>query len=92
MRRSRVDSNQDGIVKLLEEHGATVQKLTSNGHGCPDLLVGYGGRNFLMEIKTRRGKLNQEQLEWHGWWAGKVWVVREPIRAVVIIKLKEEPS
>lgn len=54
-RESR-DGNEREIVDALEAHGATVQRQAGR-NGRPDLLVGYGGQNTLMEVKnpnTRR--------------------------------------
>ena len=48
---ARVDANQPVIVAALRAIGATVQHLHAVGQGCPDILVGYDGVNFLMEIK-----------------------------------------
>ena len=47
----RIDDNQEGIVAALREAGATVQSTAAVGSGCPDLIVGYEGRNFLLEVK-----------------------------------------
>lgn len=50
-RRGRVDVNQPEIVAALRKIGASVQSLADIGHGCPDLLVGFRGDTFLLEIK-----------------------------------------
>ena len=47
----KVDSNQTRVVKALRELGATVQHLHAVGKGCPDIVVGYKNRNYLLEIK-----------------------------------------
>ena len=61
-RPSRVDANQAEIVAAFRAAGATVLHLHSIGHGCPDLLVGYQGRNLLVEVKTADGKLDGEKI------------------------------
>lgn len=48
---SRVDPNQRALVKALRAAGASVVSLASIGRGCPDLLVGYRGMTFLVELK-----------------------------------------
>ena len=75
MRASRVDTNQADIVDAFRAHGCTVLHLHSVGGGCPDLLVGYYGENYLVEIKTLKGKLNKLQQLWHEDWLGAVDVV-----------------
>ena len=79
----RSDANQSTIVAALEVVGATVEHL--GGKGVPDLLIGYSGRNYLLEVKTKKGKLNDDQRTWHVQWNGQVAVVRtiaEAFRAV----------
>jgi hypothetical protein len=77
MTAKRVDQNQPGIVLALRAVGATVQHLHKVGSGCPDLLVGFRKKNYLLEIKTVTGKLTPDQVTWHEIWQGKVYVVRD---------------
>lgn len=91
MRRiAKIDKNQLAIVRILREVGATVQTLATVGGGCPDLLVGFKGANYLMEIKDGEKipsarKLTPDQVDWHGSWRGAVHVVTEPVQALKII-------
>jgi len=60
--------------------GATVQLLHTVGHGCPDAVVGYGGVNYLIEIKDgnkspHQRKLTPDEQAWHDDWCGQVAVV-----------------
>ena len=70
-----VDENQKGIVKDLRAVGISVQSLGRVGEGCPDLLLGYKGRNILCEIKTSKGKLKANQEEWIETWGGEKVIV-----------------
>lgn len=77
------DSNQKPIIEALKLAGATVQSITQVGHGCPDLLVGYRRRSFLLEVKTPEGVPNEAQIDWHLRWQGPpVAVVRSPEEAL----------
>lgn len=49
--RPRIDANQPDIVKALRKMGAFVQSLAAVGDGCPDLLVGFRGKTYLIEVK-----------------------------------------
>ena len=74
-RAAKVDANQQKVVEILRAAGATVQSLAAVGHGCPDLLVGWGGKTLLMEIKDgskvpSAQKLTDDQIKWHGAWMG----------------------
>lgn len=87
MRAARVDLNQRYIVATLRGAGATVEHLHAVGKGCPDLLVGYMGENYLLEVKGENGSLTPHQVTWHAAWGGRVHVVRtgaEAMRAIGI--------
>lgn len=76
----QVDANQTAVVAALRAAGATVQHLHAVGQGCPDLLVGCAGRNYLVEVKdgARRPseqRLTPDQEVWHRTWRGQVTVL-----------------
>jgi len=50
IRAAKVDSNQPEIVKALRKIGATVL-ITSQLKNAFDILVGYRGKLFIIEIK-----------------------------------------
>lgn len=82
----RVDGNQEDVVKWLRKNGATVQHISDLGSGCPDLLVGYQGKNFLLELKddtqpVRSRKLTPDEKKWHERWEGSVVVVENALEA-----------
>ena len=54
--RARSDCNQKSIVAGLRQVGATVYVTAQIGGGFPDLVVGFRGRNFLLEVKVRINK------------------------------------
>jgi len=91
---ARADDNQPEIIRALREIGCSVQPLSAVGRGVPDLLVGFGGTNYLLEIKNREGnspaqqKLTDRQVEWHGGWRGSVRVVYSPQEAVQAVTEK----
>ena len=71
MRAKRVDVNQKEIVHALRTFGATVTDLSMVGQGCPDLLVGFRLKTFLIEIKRdSKAKLTPPQIKWHDDWRG----------------------
>ena len=72
---ARVDSNQPEIVAALRKAGATVQHLHMVGKGCPDLLVGFRGRNFLLEIKSPGGRMTPAEQRFFDEWSGQVSIV-----------------
>jgi hypothetical protein len=89
-RAAKVDRNQSEIVQALRAVGATVQPLHAVGQGCPDLLVGYRGKNWLLEVKDWQAsntdrQLNERQSEWHGGWKGQVAKVETVGAALAVI-------
>lgn len=93
-RASRTDANQAEIVKALREFGCTVLDLSSVGGGCPDILVGYQGRNLLLEVKDGNkppsaSRLNAKQRRWHDAWQGQAGVVRCVGAALDALGIKE---
>lgn len=84
------DASQDAIVAALKAIGASVQDLCRIGTGVPDLLVGYQGRNFLLEAKPESGTKKQLSLRptqeaWHAAWKGQVAKVHTPEAAIAIV-------
>lgn len=88
--RRRVDANQAEIVQALRQIGATVTVLSHVGFGCPDILVGRHGINYLLEIKDgtktpSRQKLTPAETRWHRAWEGQAAIVvsvEDAIKAV----------
>ncbi len=96
MRRlARKDANHQPIVNGLRALGFSVLELHAVGQGCPDLLVGWNGRERLLEIKTptghkprgrRQAETNERQAEfsdtWRGVPVGRVTCIEDAIVAL----------
>lgn len=96
-RAARIDDNHNEVVGALRQiPGVTVLDLAVVGKGCPDLLVGFRGRNYLMEIKDgskppSRRRLTDDQVAWHENWTGQAVVVHSADQAVeYLTKAKED--
>jgi hypothetical protein len=91
---ARVDANQKVIVDACRDVGATVQHLHQLGQGVPDILVGYRGINYLVEIKDgdkppSERRLTGDEQKWHDLWRGQVAVVEsidDTLRLIGAIK------
>ena len=89
-RPKNVDKNQSEIVHALRQVGATVILLHEAGEGIPDLLVGYRRETYLLEVKSKTGKLNERQQLWHSSWSGRrVSIVRSVDDALMAIKVTD---
>lgn len=88
----RVDDNQAEIVQALRQVGCSVQHLHEVGRGCPDILVGFRGINYLFEIKDgnkipSRQKLTPDEEKWHQLWNGRVLIIKSTDNAFKAIGL-----
>jgi hypothetical protein len=91
---SRVDGNQALIVRQLRAVGASVLH-THQLKNCFDILVGYRGRTFLMEIKaTEKDKLTPGEAEFKATWRGSeyhiVYTADQAIRIITTPASKAE--
>ena len=98
----RRDVNEGDIVNALVARGAHVTKL--GDAGAPDLLVGYAGRWFLLEVKIpigskgggRQGAGGELTTAQEKWWGsltdacGPRAIVRTPEEALAAIGWPEK--
>jgi hypothetical protein len=92
---AKTDSNQNDVVNALRRFGASVQSLAATGKGVPDLLVGYRGINYLIEVKDGNKPpsarlLTEDQLRWHQNWLGLVHIVKSTDEALKILQDKND--
>lgn len=88
MLKQKSDGPTRKIVEYLKEIGASVEYIRSRAGrgkaGLPDLLVGFGGVTFLMEVKTDKNDLSAEQRLFHSKWRGrKISVVRNEVDVAI---------
>lgn len=62
--KGKVDKNQAAIVQGLRKVGAKVQSIAEVGDGCPDLLVGFRGTWYAIEVKMPGEALTEDEAEW----------------------------
>lgn len=77
---AKKDSNQRDVELALKRVGASVQDLSIVGGGCVDLLVGYRGMSYCLEVKDgakppSARKLTDDEFLWHVKWNGHKAVV-----------------
>lgn len=89
MNHGKRDANHAEIVQALKTVGCSVLDLADVGHGCPDLLVGYAGRNWLMEVKDGDNKaLTPDESRFALLWRGQRATVRTVDEALAIIGMR----
>lgn len=83
----RRDHNHQAIVRVLRDYRGSVLDLADVGGGAPDLLVGFRGVNFLIEVKNidqdpNKQKLTPAQELFVASWRGApVHVIKSPHQA-----------
>lgn len=86
-RAARTDANHAAIVAALRGIGASVASTAAVGNGFPDIVVGFRGRNWLIECKDGSKppsdrKLTPAQQDFRIGWRGHWIVVESPDEAV----------
>lgn len=77
------DKNEKEIIRALERCGASVQRLcVPTAKGVPDLLVGIQSSNYLIEVKTEKGKLSPDQIKFKDEWKGQIFIIRSTQEAI----------
>ena len=67
-RAARKDRNQAQIEAVARRMGARVADTSQLGDGFPDLVLGVGSRNELIEIKHGRSMLTPAEARFHAYW------------------------
>jgi hypothetical protein len=87
---AKKDDNQREIERALIALGASVTDTSTIGSGFVDLVVGFRGQNFLLEIKdgskvpSKRKLTPQEEL-WHLLWCGSSHIVESVDDAIKVV-------
>jgi len=85
-RAAKIDANQQLVVDALRQIGCSVKSLAAVGQGCPDLLVGFRGQTYLVEVKNVRGKnqITELQKRWFAEWRGSPVIVARSVDEAVL--------
>ena len=89
---AKVDENQKAVVQEIRDTlpECVVQVLSGVGQGVPDLLIGFQGNNYLIELKDgakvpSKQKLTEHQVKWHLGWQGQVAVANSAAAVIAAI-------
>lgn len=89
-RAARTDANQQQVIDALRRVGCCVRDTSRVGMGFPDLVVGYKGHNYLIEVKDgakpqSKRALTPDERAFFYEWRGQTAVVLGPEDAVQYI-------
>ena len=94
---AKVDANQPEIVKALRTiPGCKVESIAAMGKGLPDLLIGWMGDNYLIELKDgdkppSKRKLTPDEKRFHSKWTGQVAVCNDLAEVLAVLGISTEP-
>ena len=80
--KGRVDGNHAECIKALREAGISAISLASVGDGCGDILAGFRGANFLIEVKDGDKPQTAAERDFAAEWSGHYAVVTNAEAAV----------
>jgi Holliday junction resolvase len=80
------------VVKALRKIGATVADTSGVGEGFPDIVCGFRGVNWMIEVKDgkkppSRRKLTPDQAEFFMAWRGQYAVVESAEQAIALVSV-----
>lgn len=89
-RAARVDNNHREIARALIDYGCAVADTSGAGSGFPDLVVGFRGKNFLLEIKNpekspAQKALTPSQIDFRDGWHGQYDVIETLEEAIAVV-------
>ena len=76
MKYGKVDRNQKAITEALRDLGISVSITSDVAKGFPDIIVGFRGENYLIELKSGKGKQEDSQIKFESLWTGQYSVCR----------------
>lgn len=76
-RDCRVDGNHLEICHTLRKCGVSIRSTASLGDGFPDVVAGFRGFNYLIEIKNgaKKWNLSKDQVVFHDEWQGQIVII-----------------
>jgi hypothetical protein len=82
----KVDDNQAEVIRALEKAGCAVTDMSATGNGFTDLFVTRAYVHYILEVKSRAGKLTDPQADFHAKHQ-PVHIVRTPKQALRAVGL-----
>lgn len=86
----RIDRNQNEIVQFFRNSGFSVAITSGLGAGFPDVVLGFQGCNFLVEIKDGNKppsaqKLTDAESKFFDQWKGQVCIINSIEAAINLV-------
>lgn len=70
MKFTKRDAIHNDVVRVFRDVGLSVYDAAHAGHDFPDLVVGWGGHTYLVELKTGKAPLTDGQEAFARTWRG----------------------
>jgi hypothetical protein len=94
---AKIDSNQSDIVTRLRTIPGCKVAITSQvGAGFPDLVIGFMGKNHLVELKDgskppSKRKLTPDEKRFHDQWTGQINTCDNLDDVLAVLGISTEP-
>ena len=90
----RKDANHREIAQAFERLGCFVFDTSAVGGGYPDIVAATGEDVLMVEIKTPKGKLTNQQIDFIRRWPGTIHIIStvEQVAELVRKTLKERAA
>lgn len=90
-KRGRRDGNHKLVIRELRAIGYSVHDLGGVGDGCPDIVVGAQGKNWLFEIKDpaqppSKRRLTSDERIFFANWRGQVRKVETAEEIIEVVR------
>ncbi|MFH1394581.1 MAG: hypothetical protein ABIH09_00285 [Candidatus Omnitrophota bacterium] len=79
---AKKDDSHNRIKRTLESCGFSVADTYQLGKDFPDMVAGRSGKNYLIEAKSKTGKLSIGQKRFADSWCGGYYVLRSADDAI----------
>jgi hypothetical protein len=89
----RTDANHKQMIDGLRKiPGISIFSTHMVGKGFPDIVIGYKGINYLVEIKDgaktkSRKKLTDDEIKFHGSWLGQIMIAENIDDVLRLLKI-----
>lgn len=71
------DKNEEELIWVLNVHGVHSSKIMGQSGECDLLCATAEGLVFMLEVKSRNGKLSRKQEQWMESFPGPAYVIRK---------------
>jgi Holliday junction resolvase len=81
---TKTDINHVQISDAFRKLGYSVFDTSAVGRGFPDIIIAKNNNNYMIEIKSDKGKLNPKQIEFQNKWYAVIYIVHNTYEVIKV--------